>query len=672
MSSYHNQAIAYRSEIDGLRALAVLPVIFFHAGFDLFSGGYVGVDIFFVISGYLITSIILREMELGDFSIVRFYERRARRILPALFFVIICCIPFAWVWMQPDELKKFGQSLVAVATFSSNIFFWRNTDYFAPAAEEQPLLHTWSLAVEEQYYLLLPLFFTLCWRYGKPKVFWLTMFAAGLSLCLAELGSRHQPMASFYLLPTRAWELLAGSLIAFIPRVMTEKTQSKTYAQIFPTIGFLIIIYAFFFFDNDTPTPSLYTAVPVIGTMLIITFAHQKTGVGAILSIKPVVTIGLISYSAYLWHQPIFAFIRLRDIIPPSSQELAFGIIFTLIMAYITYRCVELPVRKLGFSDRNCNEQAFNRKRKTFYYSLVSLLIISFSGLIVNNLVVSKSSISSVEKVIDENRPKCKTNPNSIFPNCVYGDEKLPVLMVLGDSHAENLLPVLYSDKLINSNYRIVQATYPGCIPVPSIVRLNRAGSEHCALLLQKAKSFIQESKDLRIIVLARWPLYLTGDRFQGKNGGHEEGDKVLLESEDGKYKNGNDEFIEFVAENFVNLVGNQAQVYWISPIPEVGLNVQRIFARKVNHALYEPYLQDIEQRERSSLTLLNKVQRRLVKPLVLVDSKEVLCSRSSLRCRIIDDTPLYVDTNHLSREGAQLLLPLIRTSLGIQLTINN
>ena len=163
----------YRAEIDGLRALAVLPVILFHAGFELFSGGFVGVDVFFVISGYLITTIIIDDIENNRFSIVNFYERRARRILPALFFVMLVCIPFAWMWMLPEQMKDFSQSFVAVALFASNILFWQESDYFDAASEEKPLLHTWSLAVEEQYYLLFPIFLLLAWRFGRNKVFWM-------------------------------------------------------------------------------------------------------------------------------------------------------------------------------------------------------------------------------------------------------------------------------------------------------------------------------------------------------------------------------------------------------------------------------------------------------------------------------------------------------------------
>ena len=207
----------YRAEIDGLRALAVMPVILFHAGFVFFSGGYVGVDIFFVISGYLITTILINDIEANNFSIIDFYERRARRILPALFSVILICIPFAlMILVQPDHKKDFGQSLVAVSLFASNFLFWIESDYFDVVSEYKPLLHTWSLAVEEQYYLLFPVFLSLVWRFGKNIVFWIIIFLAFVSLILSEWGWRNFPSANFYLAPSRSWELFAGSISAFI------------------------------------------------------------------------------------------------------------------------------------------------------------------------------------------------------------------------------------------------------------------------------------------------------------------------------------------------------------------------------------------------------------------------------------------------------------------------
>ena len=205
----------YRKEIDGLRALAILPVILFHAGFTTFSGGFVGVDIFFVISGYLITTIIVAEMEQGSFSLLNFYERRARRIIPALFFVMLCTLPFAWFWLLPQDFRSFSRSLVAVPLFASNVLFWLTSGYFDTATELKPLIHTWSLAVEEQYYVLFPLFLMLTWKLGKKWIISLLLAVAIISVLAAQWGSATYPSLTFYLLPTRGFEILIGVLISF-------------------------------------------------------------------------------------------------------------------------------------------------------------------------------------------------------------------------------------------------------------------------------------------------------------------------------------------------------------------------------------------------------------------------------------------------------------------------
>ena len=204
----------YRPEINGLRAIAVIPVILFHAGFQLFSGGFVGVDIFFVISGYLITTILLGELEAGSFSLVNFYERRARRILPALFVVLAVCLPCAGLWLMPGDMEEFLKSVLAVLGFASNIFFWKHTDYFNSATELKPLLHTWSLAVEEQFYVLFPMFLLLAWRWGRTRIVGLLAIGAFLSLAVAQYEVSEKPVPTFFLLPTRGWELALGALIA--------------------------------------------------------------------------------------------------------------------------------------------------------------------------------------------------------------------------------------------------------------------------------------------------------------------------------------------------------------------------------------------------------------------------------------------------------------------------
>ncbi len=330
----------YRAEIDGLRALAIVPVILFHAGIKTFSGGYVGVDVFFVISGYLITTLLVEDIEKNRFSLVGFYERRARRILPALFFVMMCCIPFAWMWMLPSQLKEFSHSLIAVSIFASNVLFWRETGYFMPAVDEKPLLHTWSLAVEEQYYLLFPIFLFLAWRFRKNTVFWMIVALAGVSLALSEWGSRNEAIANFYLAPTRAWELFAGSIASFI--VQRRGVVKNNWLAL---AGLLAITASIFLYDKTTPFPSVYALLPVSGAVLILLYASAETFAARLLSLPLLVGMGLISYSAYLWHQPIFAFTRLR-FMPELSTGVALALsVLAIVMAFFSWKFIEAPFR---------------------------------------------------------------------------------------------------------------------------------------------------------------------------------------------------------------------------------------------------------------------------------------------------------------------------------------
>ena len=355
--------MVYRKEIDGLRALAVIPVILFHAGFAGFSGGYVGVDVFFVISGYLITSIILKEKEAGIFTIANFYERRARRILPALFFVILATLPPAWLWLLPHELKAFGESILSVTVFSSNILFWQDSGYFAEDAELIPLLHTWSLAVEEQFYVFFPLLIILLWKLGRRWLLAVISFIAVISFGLTELGWRNFPEANFYLIPTRAWELMVGALVAFY--LYGNKKPTGAICQAASLIGFGLIIYAIVFLDKSIPFPSLYAFIPAFGAALIILFTTPNTIVYKLLSLKGMVAIGLISYSAYLWHWPMFVFTKIY-----TGDELSLGLagllsVSALLMAYISWRFIEKPFR---------NKQRFTRKQ-IFSMSLIASLV---------------------------------------------------------------------------------------------------------------------------------------------------------------------------------------------------------------------------------------------------------------------------------------------------------
>ena len=331
----------YRPEIDGLRAFAVLPVILFHAGFSAFGGGFVGVDVFFVISGYLITSILLRELEEGGFSLLQFYERRARRILPALFFVTAVTVPMAWVLMTPPLFQDFAQSVFAVALFASNFFFvWDKAGYFATDVELVPLLHTWSLAVEEQFYIVFPLLLAAIWGLGRRRIGLIFIVLALASLALAEWGWRNAPVMNFYLAPFRAWELLAGALCA----LYLSQNPIRT-SNIGGLIGLALLLGGVFLYDHHTPFPSVYALMPVVGTVLIILCAGPQSWAGRILALKPIIWIGLLSYSAYLWHQPLFAFVRMIWITPPPEVVMLGLCLVSFGLAFFTWRFVEQPFR---------------------------------------------------------------------------------------------------------------------------------------------------------------------------------------------------------------------------------------------------------------------------------------------------------------------------------------
>lgn len=361
----------YRREIDGLRALAVLPVIMFHAGFEAFSGGFVGVDVFFVISGYLITGIILKELEQGKYSIVNFYERRARRILPALFLVMFVCISFAWLWLLPKDMKDFSQSLVAVSVFASNILFWHESGYFDTAAELKPLLHTWSLAVEEQYYVLFPLILLLSWRVGRRWMLILLTIVGIASFCMAQWASSVRPAAAFFLLPTRGWEFLIGAFTAMYLSKDNCTEFSRGASEVGGWLGLALIFYSVFTYNKATPFPGLYALVPTIGTALIILFVTQNTTVCKFVGNRFFVSIGLVSYSAYLWHQPLFAFARQRSLSEPSDFVFIVLSTVTLVLAYLSWHFVESPFRDKGRIVRS----------KLFVFVVIGSLFFSALGL---------------------------------------------------------------------------------------------------------------------------------------------------------------------------------------------------------------------------------------------------------------------------------------------------
>lgn len=336
----------YRREIDGLRAIAVLPVMLYHAGLHAFSGGFVGVDIFFVISGYLITSIVLAELQGSRFTLLKFYERRARRILPALFLVMGVSSIISPALLLPDELKNFGQSLVAATLSSNNCLLAITSGYWNLASEFKPLLHTWSLGVEEQYYIIFPLLLILGWRFFRPRIGAILIAAGLISFSAACYGVVWKPDLAFFLLPTRAWEIIVGCLTALYLGKLRGYIRAARARQAFGALGITLILASFLFFDRNNPSPGLSMLMPVLGAALVIIFATEETMAGRLLGSRVLVALGLISYSAYLWHQPLFSFARVYSLDAPGVHIMLLLALLSIALAYLTYRFVEVPFRK--------------------------------------------------------------------------------------------------------------------------------------------------------------------------------------------------------------------------------------------------------------------------------------------------------------------------------------
>ena len=518
----------YRPEIDGLRAIAVAAVILFHAGFALFGGGFVGVDVFFVISGFLITSIIVEELKTGRFSVLRFYERRARRILPALFTVMAACVPFAYRLLSPDDLKDFAQSLAAICLFASNVLFWGESGYFDTQAELKPLLHTWSLAVEEQFYVLFPLLLLVAWRLGRRFLLVLIGAIAALSFITSVEEVKNFPSAAFYLLPSRAWQLLVGALASFVadrwPSVALRQPAVRLASEAFGWGGMAMIVMALFLFDEQTPFPGLNAALPTVGTVLVLLGASDRTSVGRMLAWRPLVGLGLISYSAYLWHQPLFAFTK-HALLADLPTDLAIVLCaVTIVLACLSWRYVEQPFRDRSLISRG------------MVFALSAAGMAAFVGLgFIGHRMSDQITQVRLRSVDPARRSQFRTRESLVADRNAFVAQFLPEagkdfsantatkkILILGDSVSEDL----YSALMVNSElfpgieFRRLMLDEPCMQAAAQLVaqgELPAAIDEKtCRVALERLRDGpLLQAADV-IVLCSNWPRYITHSTHDG------------------------------------------------------------------------------------------------------------------------------------------------------------
>jgi len=440
----------YRSEIDGLRAIAVIPVVLFHAGIPGFSSGFIGVDIFFVISGFLITSIIAKDLDDKKFNLINFYDRRIRRILPALLVMILLCVPFAWMWMLPDDLENMGQSIVATLLFANNILLTLTTGYWDLAGEFKPLLHTWSLGVEEQFYLIFPIILMGLW-FSRKKIIAILMAILLISLMIFIIPNffnltAKENAAIFYNLPTRAWELIIGSIAAILVHknlIDTNNIKNSKYSF----LGFIFIVIALFVPMTEEIHITLRTMIGTVGAGLLVTYASKDNYIGKLLSLKIFVSIGVISYSVYLYHQPLLSFTRIYSKDEPGIMMMI-PIFLTFVFGLISFKYIEQPFR---------NSRKIPKK-------LLIGWIIAISGILLIFGIYSHKSGGFPLRINKNSESMYKSAQDSIafnqsayqYQTEYFSNDEGKKILILGNSFGRDMVNVIkeiWGNKKINIVY---------------------------------------------------------------------------------------------------------------------------------------------------------------------------------------------------------------------------
>lgn len=624
--------LAYRADVDGLRAVAVLSVVFCHAGMYC-PGGFVGVDVFFVISGFLIAGLILKELRLGTFTLANFWERRVRRIVPALTVVVVATIGAAWFIMMPEDFASFGKSIIGLTLLASNIQFWRDIDYFDNAAEEKPLLHTWSLSVEEQFYIFVPVFLLLLAKRAKlNRAFWLLSAAAVFSFGLSVYWTSRHPTTNFYLLPTRAWELFAGALLAFAPSglVLTRKWAKEILA----VLGLALILAPCFFYSSKTPFPGLAALPPVLGAALLIWVGSATTGlsaIGRLLASKPVVFVGLISYSLYLWHWPLFSLTRYVLVKTPTAAVWWTLIAISFVLATLSWRFVETPFRQ---------RKILSPRRQLFTATAVLFVAMlgiggvlygskGFSGRVgplTRNLIeTGKFNQSYVHELGVEDIPERLVR---------LGDTNLPPsLLIWGDSHAMAILPMVEA-LCKEANRSAVAATHAATPPVIGYFSRNQWGLNERSLPFNAAVlDYVKSSRIPNVLLVSFWNMHAEKSDFQ----------TALLKT---------------VSE--IRSVG--AAVYIMRDIPIYDFNIQKMMVRASYKGRDLRGLgfskEELEAGDKLSADFVAKLTAagvQWIDPVPLLQNR----SKSEEFLPFDDGGSFYYDGNHLSMYGSMALKPL-------------
>jgi len=647
----------YRPDIDGLRAAAVIPVLLYHAEITTFSGGYVGVDVFFVISGYLITSLILEEQRNDGFSILRFYQRRMRRIFPALFAMLIFCLAVGFLLFMPADFRRLGATVAATTLFASNLLFARHGGYFDSGMDLKPLLHTWSLGVEEQYYIAFPLFMAVMFLFPRRALFGTLVTLVALSFVWSLVHLAYDPVRAFFLPFGRAWELLLGTLIAM--RAQSSMASPRWMAEAFAALGLGAILWSVVSYPADASFPGVKALVPCLGAALVIgSGIEHRTIVARLLSLRIPVFIGLISYSLYLWHLPLLMMSKYYLMRALTGPETLIVLLGSGAIAVLSWRYIEIPFRRRTLPGDT---------RPVFALAAASMAACLFAGALVYLLNgvpqrlppdVSSLAMGAIDNTFS-NSPCNTTDPKEIAAGraCKIGKTgpgTTPTFAIFGDSIGSSLLPAVESAAAEHGRTGIA-LTHGGCYPLVGINQFSDP-PEHrtaCRAFVDASIDYIRSHPAIAsVIVVGRWTSAAEGSRF----GATMASDWYITDDQSPRpsYAENKNVFVRGITRAVKALAGRN--VFVVAAVPEQKVDVPRT-AALARYLGRDDVPIDLDRKEYDArqhyvTTTLADLSHRL--GFVMVDLGQSLCGER--RCAATrDGRSLYADDNHLSRDGALL-----------------
>jgi peptidoglycan/LPS O-acetylase OafA/YrhL len=661
--------IKYRPEIDGLRAIAVIAVILFHFGFSFASGGYIGVDVFFTISGFLITSIVIAQHEKKTFSIVGFYQSRIQRLLPALFVVLFATSIVSWVLLLPDEFVGYAKSLTSSLLYSSNVWFYFEDAYHSVEALKKPLLHTWSLSVEEQFYFIYPFLFTALLRIKKHTRTLILICIFFISLVSAEILSTQNDKLNFYSTFSRAWEFLIGvGAYFYLQKYHDQKIFSKTLS----IISILTLLLFFYNFDGQNKHPSLLTLIPVLATAILLVKSQNSGLIYKALSCRLMSWIGRLSYSLYLWHFPILAFYFVRNdstlVHPISALKL---MSLTLILSVLTHYFIENPLR-------------YGKKIITNLILIISFTLLSIYGVIIIKSNGFSSRLGNIEGVfsgteyqsirLEKDGNQCMISRNGA--GCRF--DELPDakrIISMGDSHAYTINNSL-RDLALKNNYNFEAMNLTHC---PYVIETWRHTGFKLKCTPEKheiVRSYLLSIEPSIIIYTVRFPMYLNSQSYDNLEGGKDHTVYLPLNPSSAAIQR-NETLSDLIVKGLNELADYGHTVIVNNPIPEVGWDLPQLIKSKLDAVASRPVNLKIDvfkglnittsysvYKKRIEMTesILNRLQH---KNIIRIYPDDIFCSNETDRCSTHNDKLLfYRDNNHLSQNGAKLLAELIFTNL--------